>query len=146
MICRKCGESRQLCIRTGLRICYNCSEINQYKIIINECYVCGKKDVVSEFHHLAGKNVNAWYGVQVCINCHMLFSIRQAKHWIKGSHNAVYILQGLYDFTVLTMKTRKKTEHQKSLISNVKLRQNYTEVVRLTYIALCESVGFSIWN
>lgn len=139
MKCNQCNEIRSLAIRKGIGICHNCSKHNKDKKVIAFCPICQQHNIPSEYHHIAGRAVNEWYGVQICCNCHFILSNRQNKYWRKEASNTIKLIQGLYDYSHLMM--RNKSWHKSQVVV-----KTYLEAFRHFFIAWCELQGFVLWK
>ena len=130
---------RHLVIRKDTGICHNCSEHNKNKKIIAVCPVCQQHNIPSEYHHIAGRSVISWYGVEICCNCHYIFTYRQVKCWNKEATDTIKLIQGLYDYSHLMMSHRLWYKPQVVL-------RTYLEVIRHFFIAWCKLQGFVLWK
>lgn len=139
--CRICGERRLACLVKDKRICANCT-MNEVREHIKVCPICSKRNVASEYHHIAHEKVNNWYGIQICCNCHQILTHRQVKVWKTNLHPIASILQGLYDVIML---------HRESYKWSVPEFDKYTvltmsQLIRHGFVAFGQEVGFTSWE
>lgn len=97
-----CGEHRVMALLRHEDICRNCSR-REKSPIVQRCPICNQSNVIGQLHHVAGKDVNRYLTVQICISCHSILTYQQQR-WT-NTNTIVAIWQGLYDIGKLTLES-----------------------------------------
>jgi hypothetical protein len=138
--CPQCGEHWAEARSRDSALCQNCANTNS-SVPLARCFICLRKNVPGQFHHIASERQHATLGVTLCLNCHSALTHRQETKWPVAwrtephMHVARCIVQGMFELVVLWVRRNPGSSS---------LRELGVVWVRAV-CALCESWGFVGW-